>query len=101
MYTGQFEGAWRNERRGVASSAALRHFASCVVNRRHLAALACAALALACSKAPEAVEKPKPQYGTWGFDLAGADTRTRPGDDFFRYANGHWLDTTQIPSDKP
>src|SRR5213082_4302059 len=43
----------------------------------------------------------KPQYGPWGFDLAGADTKTKPGDDFFRYANGTWIDKTQIPSDKP
>src|SRR5450432_946266 len=43
----------------------------------------------------------KPQYGAWGFGLAGADTSTKPGDDFFRYANGTWLDKTQIPPDKP
>ena len=42
-----------------------------------------------------------PQYGAWGFDLAGADTKTKPGDDFFRYANGTWIDKTQIPPDKP
>ena len=42
-----------------------------------------------------------PQYGAWGFDLAGADTKTKPGDDFFRYANGTWIDRTQIPPDKP
>ena len=39
----------------------------------------------------------KLQYGAWGFDLDGADTSTKPGDDFFRYANGKWLDKTQIP----
>src|SRR5437764_15407112 len=43
----------------------------------------------------------KPQYGAWGFDLAGADTKTKPGDDFFRYANGTWIDKTQIPPDTP
>ena len=43
----------------------------------------------------------KLKYGSWGFDLAGADTSTRPGDDFFRYANGTWLNKTQIPPDKP
>jgi len=41
------------------------------------------------------------KYGTWGFDLAGRDLATKPGDDFFRYANGAWLDRTAIPSDKP
>jgi putative endopeptidase len=43
----------------------------------------------------------KPQYGTWGFDTAGADLKAKPGDDFFRYANGAWLDRVQIPADKP
>ena len=43
----------------------------------------------------------KPQYGAWGFDTDGADLKTKPGDDFFRYANGAWLDKTPIPSDKP
>src|SRR5947199_2366152 len=43
----------------------------------------------------------EPQYGAWGVDLAGADTKTKPGDDFFRYANGSWIDKTQIPPDKP
>jgi putative endopeptidase len=43
----------------------------------------------------------KPQYGSWGFDLAGSDPATKPGDDFFRFANGKWIDHTQIPPDKP
>src|ERR1700704_1254892 len=43
----------------------------------------------------------KPQYGTWGFDTEGADLKAKPGDDFFRYANGAWLDRVQIPADKP
>ncbi|WP_199099550.1 M13 family metallopeptidase [Dyella sp. ASV21] len=43
----------------------------------------------------------KPQYGNWGYDQAGADPAVKPGDDFFRYANGHWLDHTPIPGDKP
>ncbi len=43
----------------------------------------------------------KPQYGTWGFDTEGADLKAKAGDDFFRYANGAWLDRVQIPADKP
>jgi putative endopeptidase len=35
-----------------------------------------------------------------GLDLAGMDKAVQPGDDFFRYANGHWLATTQIPPDR-
>ena len=41
-----------------------------------------------------------PRYGTWGFDLAGRDTSVRPGDDFFRYANGTAFDAMVIPSDR-
>ena len=43
----------------------------------------------------------KPQYGSWGFDLSGADKATKPGDDFFLYANGTWVEKTDIPADKP
>src|SRR5690242_21544070 len=42
-----------------------------------------------------------PQYGAAGFDTAGEDTTTAPGDDFFRFANGGWVDKTEIPADKP
>ncbi|HEY4301905.1 MAG TPA: M13 family metallopeptidase [Candidatus Didemnitutus sp.] len=42
-----------------------------------------------------------PQYGDAGFDAAGADLKAKPGDDFFRYANGAWIDHTVIPADKP
>jgi len=39
------------------------------------------------------------ELGAWGFDTAGMDTSVDPGDDFFRYANGAWLDSTEIPGD--
>jgi putative endopeptidase len=35
-----------------------------------------------------------------GIDTQYMDTGTRPGDDFFRYMNGKWLDETEIPADK-
>ncbi|MBL8548323.1 MAG: M13 family metallopeptidase [Hyphomonadaceae bacterium] len=38
--------------------------------------------------------------GEFGLDLTAGDTSVRPGDDFFRYANDRWLDTTDIPSDQ-
>ncbi|HUO94297.1 MAG TPA: M13 family metallopeptidase [Rhizomicrobium sp.] len=43
----------------------------------------------------------KPLYGTFGLDVAGFDKSVAPGDDFFRYANGTWLDHHAIPADKP
>jgi putative endopeptidase len=39
-------------------------------------------------------------YGTWGVDTEGMDRAVKPGDDFFRYVNGKWAATTQIPADK-
>jgi putative endopeptidase len=38
--------------------------------------------------------------GAWGVDLAARDTNVKPGDDFFRYANGTWMTNTQIPADR-
>ena len=35
-----------------------------------------------------------------GIDLPGIDHSVQPGDDFFRYANGAWLKTAQIPADR-
>jgi putative endopeptidase len=40
------------------------------------------------------------RYGTWGVDLDGMDRSVKPGDDFFKYVNGKWAATTQIPADK-
>ncbi|RYF94058.1 MAG: peptidase M13 [Caulobacteraceae bacterium] len=41
-----------------------------------------------------------PHFGTWGFDLSGRDPSARPGDDFYKYANGGWDARTEIPSDR-
>jgi putative endopeptidase len=35
-----------------------------------------------------------------GLDAAGMDLSVAPGDDFFRFANGGWLNETAIPPDK-
>jgi len=41
-----------------------------------------------------------PRYGTWGFDLSGMDRSVKPGDDFFKFANGKWAERTEIPADR-
>ncbi len=41
-----------------------------------------------------------PAFGTWGFDLSGRNLAVKPGDDFFAYANGAYLDHTTIPADR-
>ncbi|MEW5687170.1 MAG: M13-type metalloendopeptidase [Pseudomonadota bacterium] len=48
--------------------------------------------------APASLASPK--YGTWGFDRSGMDTSVKPGDDFFKFANGKWLERTEIPADR-
>lgn len=35
-----------------------------------------------------------------GINLSYMDKSVKPGDDFFRYVNGAWLDQTEIPADK-
>ncbi len=35
-----------------------------------------------------------------GIDLASLDRTVRPQDDLYRFANGTWLDTTEIPADR-
>jgi len=41
-----------------------------------------------------------PRYGAWGFDLAGIDRSVKPGDSFYKFANGVWDAQTQIPADR-
>ncbi|HEY4213270.1 MAG TPA: M13 family metallopeptidase [Steroidobacteraceae bacterium] len=41
-----------------------------------------------------------PKLGDFGIDLSARDSHVKPGDDFYRYANGHWLDTASIPADR-
>ncbi|HEY4772036.1 MAG TPA: M13 family metallopeptidase [Steroidobacteraceae bacterium] len=53
--------------------------------------------------APAADSAPAPrqaQIGEFGLDLTSLDASVRPGDDFYRYAEGHWLDTHEIPPDR-
>src|SRR5438270_921598 len=50
--------------------------------------------------APPAPPTPPAQIAPWGLDLAARDSSVKPGDDFYRYADGHWLDSHQIPPDR-
>ena len=39
--------------------------------------------------------------GIHGIDTSAIDSSVHPGNDFFSYANGNWVKTTEIPSDQP
>ncbi|MFC6441646.1 M13 family metallopeptidase [Bowmanella sp. JS7-9] len=75
--------------------------------RYSLIALACACALSACSQAPEQrtnssetiVQQPVEQLES-GVYLQNFDSSVKPGDDFFQYVNGSWLEKTDIPADK-
>ena len=54
---------------------------------------------------PEAAPTPEtadatPELGSFGIDLDNQDASMPPGDDFFRFANGFWLDNFELPADR-
>lgn len=72
----------------------LTHLATCLI--------ACCVIAVqSLGAAPGVTTDVAPRFGAFGFDTGGMDRDMAPGDDFFRYANGTWLDTTPIPADRP
>ncbi len=54
----------------------------------------------AAASRPPAAPRAAPSIPPWGIDLGSRDLSVRPGDDFYRYADGHWLDSNQIPPDR-
>jgi putative endopeptidase len=55
--------------------------------------------ALAADATPADLTK-APRMGVWGFDLNARDPAARPGDDFFRFADGKGVDAMTIPPDR-
>src|SRR5438270_3183216 len=68
--------------------------------------LAMLAIVLACSSegakppGPAAADRSPPSSPDHGLDVKGMDPGVKPGDDFFRFANGRWFQTTEIPPDR-
>jgi endothelin-converting enzyme/putative endopeptidase len=50
--------------------------------------------------APAALASGRAAFGAWGVDLEARDTAVRPGQDFWRYANGTWFRANPIPADR-
>jgi len=78
-----------------------------VMTRRAMGASSFALLAGCATQAapppaPAAPAAPVPHaaIGAWGVNLDNRDASVKPGDDFFKYANGAWLKNTQIPADR-
>jgi putative endopeptidase len=42
----------------------------------------------------------EPQFGQFGLDLSAQQKWVKPGNDFYHYAEGQWLDTAKIPADR-
>ena len=42
-----------------------------------------------------------PQIQPWGLHLEYLDRAAKPGDNFYVYGNGRWLETAEIPADRP
>lgn len=40
------------------------------------------------------------EIGSWGVDLEARNLSINPGDDFYRYAGGTWMDNTEMPGDR-
>ena len=47
----------------------------------------------------ETVASDRAELGDWGIILEDMDMAVDPGDDFFRYVNGKWLDRFEIPAE--
>lgn len=64
--------------------------------KRSLLVLGAAGLlsvAISSAIAATPATKGKAQLGSFGVDLSARDLSVKPGDDFNRYASGHWIDT--------
>ena len=62
-------------------------------------AASCALLLVALLLVGAQAQKPERQE-THGIVVANMDRSVRPGDDFYRYANGNWINRTEIPPDR-
>jgi putative endopeptidase len=75
-------------RRGVSTSA-LALAAGCATQQQS-----------AAPAAPAVPARPPAAIGSFGIDLTSRDMSVRPGNDFFQYVNGTWMNNNTIPDDR-
>ena len=89
--------------------------------KRILMGASALAVVSACTAAPPVTDAPEPaaeakavsekatrivkttardEWGEFGIDMTAMDTSIEPGDDFYRYGNGAWMDEFEIPADR-
>ena len=49
---------------------------------------------------PDIVTATPDQWGDWGIDLTTQDLSVAPGDNFYRFMNGTWLNEFEMPADR-
>ena len=59
-----------------------------------------AAYALLVLASIAAYSQDAPKQDVHGIAVANMDRSVKPGDDFYRYANGDWIKRTEIPPDR-
>lgn len=59
-------------------------------------ALAALLTAVPYAHAADVAPAATPKLGSFGVDLTARDLKVKPGDDFNRYVNGHWLDSYEL-----
>ena len=64
-----------------------------------LRAASCLLVFAALGLLPAGAQK-APSSGPHGIVATNLDRSVRPGDNFYRYTNGSWLDRTDIPPDR-
>ena len=56
---------------------------------------------IATALLPAFAQNQEPPLQTHGINVANMDRSVKPGDNFFEYANGGWVQRTEIPPDRP
>jgi putative endopeptidase len=46
------------------------------------------------------IQRGRPAIGAFGVDMTAIDSNVKPGDDFFQYVNGAWMNANTIPDDR-